>query len=389
VATVTAVLCAYVLKRFPRLSQTFVLEELLELQRLGQEIVVLAARGPGGPSPERASLLHAPLHYLPADVPESAAAPWVAEQLRSTGAEHVHAHFAGWASGVAQQAAADAGIGFSFTAHATDIYRDNVDEAALAARIEAARFVVTVTEANRQHLERLLDRHGRTGRVVRIYNGVDAARLRRVGQDGPHDGSGARGHSADRPQVLAVGRLVAKKGFDVLLDAAALLRQRGVDVRTTIVGDGPERPRLDWQVRSLGLADRVELRGALPHDDVLTLLRSSSVLAMPCVVADDGDRDALPTVILEAMALGTPVVSTRVSGVPEMLEDGHSGVLVEQRDPAGLAGALERLVRDPALSTSVADAAHAVVTERFDLTTNATALRSLLTDSALVGQAAR
>lgn len=378
-ATVPRVQCAYVLKRFPRLSQTFVLEEVLELERQGLDLAVLAARGPGGPVPARATRVTAPVEYLPADVPEDvdAAADWFAERIRSLGVGHVHAHFAGWASQVAAIAATHVGVGFSFTAHATDIYRDSVDESALAARIEAASFVVTVSEANRAHLGGLLERHGRHGRLVRIYNGVDAGRLR------------PRPAPPEPATVVAVGRLVEKKGFDVLVDALSLLRDDGVEAQATLVGDGPLRQSLEARVAAAGLGDRVHLVGARSHEEVVDLLGRSVVLAMPCVVAGDGDRDGLPTVILESMALGTPVVSTRVSGVPEMVDDGRSGLLVEQRDPVALAAALKDVLTDAALRQRLATAARDVVTERFDLATNVATLRDALSGSALVAREAR
>ena len=167
---------AYVLKRFPRLSQTFVLDELLELERQGVELVVLARRGSDEALVhDRVRELRAPVHHLsPAAEPQE-----VAARLREHAAQHVHAHFATWASDAAHRAAALAGLPFSFTAHATDLYRADVDREALARRASAARFVVTVTEDNRRWLEGLLAERHLPGRVVRLYNGVDLDRLER------------------------------------------------------------------------------------------------------------------------------------------------------------------------------------------------------------------
>lgn len=352
----------YVLKRFPRLSQTFVLEEMLELERRGVEIVVLAGRGSDEPVQHpRVALLRASVHVLAPD----AAPRDVAELLAAERVDHVHAHFATWAAEVARRASRIAGVPYSFTAHATDIYRQDIDEAALAERMHEARFVVTVTDHNREHLLRVVNRHGMSGRVVRLYNGVDVARLRR-------DDSLRRGDL-----VVGVGRLVEKKGFDDLVRAAELLRDAGRPLPVVLVGEGPERRRLEAMRDERRLARLVRLAGACDQESVLDLLRRAAVLVLPCVVTPDGDRDALPTVVLEAMAVGAPVVSTRVSGIPEMVEDGASGLLVEQRDPGGLAAAVRRVIDDPTLARTFADAAREHVERHFSLTDNVAGLERL------------
>lgn len=358
---------AYLLKRFPRLSQTFVLDELLELERQGVELVVLARRGSDEELVhDRVRDLRAPVHRLPDGADEHD----VARLLREWGAQHVHAHFATWAAETACRAAALAGVPFSVTAHATDLYRADVDREALARRASAARFVVTVTEDNRRWLEGLLAERHLPGRVVRLYNGVDLDRLERS--------------TAPRtPQlVVAVGRLVEKKGFDDLLTALATLRSEGAPVTAVLVGEGPLRDRLQERAATSGLQDALQLRGALRQEEVLDLVRRAAVFALPCVVAADGDRDALPTVLLEAMALGTPVVSTRVSGVPEMVDDGTSGLLVAERDPAALARALSAVLSEPDRSARLADAARERVEERFSLTRNVGVLRGLFEQAA-------
>ena len=353
---------AYVLKRFPRLSQTFVLDELLELERQGVEAVVVARRGSGEAlEHDRVRDLHAPVHQLsPTASPHEAA-----RLLHELGVDHVHAHFATWASEVAHVAAGSAGLPFSFTAHATDLYRDDVDVEALAQRVCAARFVVTVTDDNRGWLQRLLDERGLSGRVVRLYNGVDLARL-------PRD----RGRR--EPDLLvAVGRLVEKKGFTDLLTALELLRRDGHPLRLVLVGEGPLRDELVSRTNELGLTDVVTMTGAQRQDDVLALVRRATALVVPSVVAADGDRDALPTVVLEAMALGTPVVATRVSGIPEMVEHGRSGLLVEQHEPRALADAVLAVAQDQELALRFTDAARASVEERFTLSSNVAVLRQL------------
>jgi colanic acid/amylovoran biosynthesis glycosyltransferase len=354
----------YLLKRYPRLSQTFVLNEMLELERQGVEVVVIARDGSGEPMAHPAAKrLRAPVRYLRELEPDER--KWVetaAGLLRDLDVDHVHAHFATWAAEFAMRAAGAARRPYSFTAHATDIYRDSVDVPALVERMANASFVVTVSDANRRHLESLLAGAGRSGRVVRLYNGLDLERIR------PYQGE------RDPRTVVAVGRLIEKKGFADLVEATRLLAARGTDLRTVIVGDGPERERLEAQARAAGLGDRLQLVPALTQDDVLALIGSAAVFALPCVIGADGDRDGLPTVLLEAMAVGTPVVSTTVAGVPEMIDDGRGGLLVGQRDPEALAGALGRLLGSEELRARLAAGALTVMGERFSIRRNAAEL---------------
>lgn len=345
----------YLLKRFPRLSQTFILNELLELERQGVDVVVVARRGSGEAlTHERLAELRAPVRYLG----DAKTDRQMADVVSETGATHVHAHFATWAADAAMRINALTGIPYSFTAHARDIHHEGVDEAALVARISRAAFVVTVSDANRDHLAALLRAHGAEGRVIRLYNGMDLTSLRPASE------------GRDPGLVVSVGRLVEKKGFADLIEACRLLRDGGREVRCAIVGEGELRAELQEQIVGAGLADVVSLPGARPQRDTLATIASGAVLALPCVVAADGDRDGLPTVILEAMALGTPVVSTDLPGVPEMIVDGVSGRVVPQRDPARLAAALGDLLDAPGDRRRFAERALADVHTRFDLATN-------------------
>ena len=351
----------YVLKRFPRLSQTFVLHELIELERRGADVVVLAGRDGGEElSHPAVSRLRAPVTYVGAD--DVAAGGRVAAAVAEHGLTHLHAHFAGWAARVADAAAGGAGVPFSVTAHATDIYRADVDTGALAGLLARAAAVVTVTDGNVGVLRAMSpDAH-----VVRLYNGVDVTGI----PPGPL--------AADRTgEVLAVGRLVPKKGFDDLVRSVAALRAQGRDVRVTVLGDGPERAALTALADGLGVADLVALPGAADGEAVAAAMRRAAVLAVPCVVTPDGDRDALPTVVIEAMAHGLPVVATDVNGLPEMVLDGVSGVVVPQRDPAALAAALAGLLADAPRRDASAAAARVRAEELFDLRRNVAVLADL------------
>jgi glycosyltransferase involved in cell wall biosynthesis len=226
-----------------------------------------------------------------------------------------------------------------------------------------AAHVVTVSDFNIEYLTKHvgLDRH----RLVRIYNGLDLDRFA-CAPDGERP-----------PRVISVGRFVPKKGLDDLIRACALLRDAAVSFECTLVGGGVEEGRLRALVTQHALGEHVHIAGALPQRDVIELVRGAAVFAAPCIVADDGDRDGLPTVLLESMALGTPVVSTDVVGIPEIVRDGDTGLLVPERDPARLATALGRILRAPALQRSLAVNARALIERDFDGHRNAATLRSL------------
>jgi glycosyltransferase involved in cell wall biosynthesis len=348
----------YLLKRFPRLSQTFVLNELLELERQGVDVVIVA-RDPSDESVvnERVSELRAAVHYLPFGADHDAIAATVAAQTPS----HVHAHFATWGGATALAVHRRTGLPYSFTAHATDIYRAAVDGDALVERLAEAKAVVTVSEANRTHLEALLAAAGRSGNVRRIYNGIDLDVL----QLDPVE--------RQPGLVVSVGRLIEKKGFPDLVTAMA---QLDPTTRCVIAGDGPDRESLQGQIDDAGLTDRVRLVGAVSAAEALTLIAQATVFALPCVISADGDRDALPTVVLEAMALGTPAVSTDVNGVPDMLGEG-CGAVAPQHDPAALAAAIGQLLASPLRRAEIAAAARQRMTERFDIHRNVAELRGL------------
>lgn len=358
----------YLLKRFPRLSQTFVLNELLELERQGADVGVVARAGSDEPlSHQGMGSLRARVEYLPLPGGDEET---VAAVLRHAPA-HVHAHFATWGARAAHLAGTRTGVPYSFTAHARDIYGDHVDRAALVERIAGARFVVTVTEFNRRYLEQVMRDAGAAARIVRLYNGVDV------------DALAPRGVDRDPDLVVGVGRLIEKKGFADLVAAIDAVRLSRPGVRCTIVGDGPARAALEGQIVAAGLEAHVTLAGAMPAHEVAALVERAAVFALPCVVAADGDVDALPTVILEAMALGTPVVSTAISGIPEMVEHERSGLLVGERDPAELAIAIGRLLDDPAERACFGRAGREIALERFDLRRNVARLRELFADAAV------
>lgn len=386
----------YVLTVFPRLSETFVVNEITALERMGLPITVFSQKRPEGEGPSVPLETRAPrvvlgsrsLRTLGAALGDHgwllATRPrrylthlrwafgrgnrasrkkfWragrLARECERRGIDHLHAHFLSGNTRLARMAAGMAGVSYSVTAHAKDIYAAGLSQSKLRRRMMDAVFTVTVSEYNRDHLATLADPE----RIVVIRNGVDLDRIRfQSGTD--------RGR--ERCLVLAVGRLVPKKGFDVLVEAVAELRAQGLDrVEAWIVGEGPESEHLGSRITSHGLGDRVKLLGARPHAEVVELMGQAALLAVPSVVAADGDRDGMPTVIPEAMAAGLPVIASRTVGIPELVVDGGTGLLAEPGDPASLASAIRELRDDPERAAFLARAARAKIETDYDLRRN-------------------
>ena len=270
---------------------------------------------------------------------------------------HIHAHFAHRTTTVAWWAAHVLGLPFSFTGHAKDIYQaDQNPHGLLERKMRAAAFVVTCTDANRRHLHAISP----TTPVHVVYHGLNADFSRLVGD-------ASLPQRPDRLRVISVGRLVAKKGFDVLVDALALLTERGVEVTAAFAGEpGPEGDSIRERVATKGLTDRVQFLGTLTQAELFDEYRGSNVFALACRITDDGDRDGIPNVMMEAMAAQLPVVSTAVSGIPELVENDVNGLLVPPEDAGALADAIWRLSKDPALSQRLAAAGAETIAEHFD-----------------------
>ncbi len=377
----------YVLKRFPRLSETFILRELLELERLGAEVVVLALGRPDeGTVHAEYRRLRARVVYLE-DVPSlqtrrgesdpvsdewsraARAARRLAPQLGQAGVTHVHAHFATSAALIARELGVLLSLPYSLTAHAKDIFHESVSQSHIEMLVRDAAFVVTVSDYNVRHLRQLAPVAHETP-IHRIYNGIDAAAY-------PYALAGVT--SPER--VLAVGRLVEKKGFDVFVDAIGILRSRRPSLQATLIGTGRCEADLRDRVARRGLAHAITMPGALAQQQVRHAMQTHHVLAVPCVVAGDGDRDGLPTVITEAMASGLPVVATPVTGIPEIVRHDDTGLLVSEGDPDALADGLERLLSDCVLRTRVTTAARQLIEQDFDIHQNARQLADLFTAS--------
>jgi len=287
---------------------------------------------------------------------------------------HLHAHFAHGTTTVTWLASAITGLPFSFTGHAKDIYAPSLNPAGLLRRkLLAARFAVTCTEANVRHLGSIAPE----ATVHRVYHGLNADFSRLMG-----------GQAAPAPgpngtlRLLGVGRLVAKKGFDTVVDACGLLDARGVPFEAVIVGpDDDAGPALRARISELGLEGRIRLEGQMGQAELLEEYRRASAFCLPCRVLDNGDRDGIPNVLAEAMACGAPVVTTPISGIPEIVRDGVNGLFVRPDDPEGLAAAVLRLRENRALATRISEEAAATVQRELDGERLALTLQSLFREA--------
>jgi len=285
------------------------------------------------------------------NVPTAAA---FARRIQRTPAVAVHAHFGGEPASVARIISNLLTIPYTFSIHARDIF---VENRTLPDRMRCARAVAACTMAAARRARQMLPPEFHD-RIRVVSHGLNSIRDN-ICPPGNRDGS-----------VLMVARLVEKKGVPVLLHAMAALRETGAPP-CTIVGDGPERPAIERLIAELGLADSVRLAGGVENEHVPEYMARAGVLAVPSVVAHDGDSDGLPNVILEAAAAGLPVVASDVGGIAEFVADGETGLLVPPDDPAALAAAIRRLLGDIALCTRLAGAAQRKVVEEYDAERNA------------------
>ncbi|MCG6134287.1 MAG: glycosyltransferase [Nostoc sp. LLA-1] len=406
----------YVLKRYPRYSETFVVNEILAHEAAGLNIEIFALRPPcdthfqniisqvrapvtyikkpiqGRVSDSLNSLAPTAASYFWAELQEASKvipnfwsklavaggeqastvyqAAWLAREAQLKGITHLHAHFGTVATSVARLASHFTGIPYTFTAHAKDIFHESVEFADMQRKLEDAATVVTVSDYNLKYLQKT---YGVAAKhVKRIYNGLD---LRQLKYSSP----------ANRPPVIiSVGRLIEKKGLSVLIDACAILQEKNYDFRCQIVGTGTLETALRRQIQDLKLQSTVEIVGPRPQNEVFQLMQQAAVFAAPYVIGKDGNRDGLPTVLLEAMALGTPCVSTDVTGIPELVRDGETGFIVPQYDAeklampaAGFANALQQLLYDSTLRVDLALRARSLIESEFDIERNAGGLRGL------------
>ena len=390
-------LFAYLFERFPSFGQTFCYREVAELYRQGITPPIFSIRNPKDEPPQDwDTRIVRRVHYLPeeremleevqraskkrrlspaiiaaldewgrrTDFLRLYQAVYVGLRLQDLGIDHVHAHFAGMAARTAFWVAKFFAITFSFTAHANDIFAPRNFEIGLEKLIQTARLIITETDYSEKFLrERFPER---ADRIHRIYNGLNLAEF------------GHANFSFDPPLIVAIGRLIAKKGFANLIRACGLLVEHRISFRCEIFGEGPLENQLRAQIEELGLQERVQLLGAKPQHDLREHLARANVFVMPSVAEAEGGMDNLPTVIMEAMAAGLPVVSTRIGGIPEMVVENETGFLVQPEDAMALVGAIEKVTNDRSLGQRLGQAGHERAQKLFSIEKNARDLCALL-----------
>jgi colanic acid/amylovoran biosynthesis glycosyltransferase len=391
---------AYLFERFPSFGQTFCYREVAELARQGIAPPIFSIRNPKDEPPQDwDEHIVESVHYLPeeehllhdvrraskkgelaaeviaaldewgrrSDFLRLYQATYVGLRLRKIGIRHVHAHFAGMAARTAFWIGRFFPISFSFTAHANDIFAPRDFQIGLDKLVDAARLIVTETDyAERFLRERFSDS---ANRIQRIYNGLDLTPFKRAD------------FSSTPALIVAVGRLIAKKGFVDLLRACRLLMERGKSFRCEIIGEGPLEQELREGIARLDLQDCVELPGAKPQHEIREHLAGATAFVLPSVIDPDGGMDNLPTVIMEAMAAGLPVVSTSIGGIPEMVIQNESGFLVPPGDVAALAGAIEKLINDRSLARKLGQTGYERAQRLFSIERNVRELCALLPNS--------
>jgi colanic acid/amylovoran biosynthesis glycosyltransferase len=387
---------AYLFERFPSFSQTFCYREIVGLDRQDLRPPVFSIRQPKDEPPQDwDQRIVERVHYLPGeaelldevrraskkgkltkeiiaaldewgrrpDFLRLFQAVYVGARLQENGIRHVHAHFAGMAARTAFWIGEFFGIRFSFTAHANDIFAPRNFEVGLGKLVDAARVVVTESDYAAKFLrERFPDS---ADRIHRVYNGLDLSQFQCADFSNPVS------------SIVAVGRLIEKKGFADLIRACGLLANRGRRFRCEIIGEGPLEDELRAQIEEIGLRAHVMLAGPLPQQQIAKRLAAASVFALPCIVEKSGGMDNLPTVIMEAMAAGLPVVATPIGAVPEMVAQDETGILVPPHDPVKLAEAIERVIVDRALAQRLGEHGHQRAKELFSIDENVRALLAL------------
>jgi colanic acid/amylovoran biosynthesis glycosyltransferase len=388
---------AYLFERFPSFGQTFCYREVAELARQGVAPPIFSIRKPKDEPPQDwdARIIER-VHYLPGeeqllreihraskkgklpaeimgaldawgrrtDFLRLYQAVYVGLRLQEMGIRHVHAHFAGMAARTAFWIHKFFPITFSFTAHANDIFAPRDFEIGLDKLVDAARIIVTVTDYAARFLRERFP--NRADRIYRVYNGLNLSEF------------GCTDFSFTPPLIMAVGRLIAKKGFADLIRACGLLAERGKPFQCEIVGEGPLENELRAQIQQLDLKNRVALSGAKPQREVRQRFAAASVFVLPSVVDSAGGIDNLPTVIMEAMATALPVISTDIGGIPEMVVENETGFLVQAGDTGALARAIEKMIDDRQLAQRLGRGGYERAQNLFSIEKNVRDLSALI-----------
>ncbi|HEY8294251.1 MAG TPA: glycosyltransferase family 4 protein [Micrococcaceae bacterium] len=384
---------------YPRFSETFVVSEILAREAAGERIEIFSLRPSNDQRfhPELARV-QAPVTYI--DRPQKTVDLWdglrtaeaaglgaaisrcfsdlveappddavqavgLALELRRRNIRHLHAHFASVATTVARLASRLSGVPFSFTAHAVDIFHESVSLDDLRTKLEQAHHAVTISNFNVNYLRRRFP--AASGRLHLVRNGLELSRFE-YRDPRPVNGT---------VRVVGIGRLVEKKGFRDLLLAARTLQSRGIPVDLDIAGTGILAEELQEAIDRLELSGHTRLLGPKTQDQVKELLRSADVFAAPSIVGPDGNADGMPTVLLEAMALGVPCIGTAVTGIPEVLRNRRTGILVRPGSPEALAEAICEISGRHVNRVAMARSARSLMEREYDSRRQAEELRAL------------
>ncbi|MFQ5628508.1 MAG: glycosyltransferase [bacterium] len=419
---------AYIIKGYPRLSEAFISNEIYLLEKLGLNLqLFVVKKEKEAKSHAVVDKIRAPINYLPkltsltasnffawlwdnlpkftrvhwrllkqrpwpyirtllrassycfvhrtrrfsmpkkAYIKEFLQAGYIAQEVLRLGTvRHLHAHFCHGSTTIAMFAGELAGLPFSFTAHAKDIYQPRLNPGTLLQKkIHRSSFVATCTGANHTYLQNI----SLNGTPIHtVYHGLDTEKFQAAFER----------NGTLEPQILSVGRFVEKKGFPFLLKACRILKGKGLRFSCVMIGEpGDQSETISKMIAELKLQDEITLHGAMTHPELIEMYRTSDLFVLPCIVASDGDRDGIPNVLAEAMAMSLPVVSTQVSGIPELVTDGEDGILVSQKDENALAAVLEKLIKQNALRKQLGQAARAKICRIFDAEKNTVRMKAL------------
>jgi len=399
----------YLLKTYPKVSETFILNEILELENQGLDLHIFSLRNPSDEkfhpdvakvkaqvtyipsilpkltSEDFASLLQAQVELIAQDkerywqmmnfydnrpeekrLNEFLQAGYLILELQRLKIAHLHAHFANIPTAVAEIVQQFSGISYSITAHAKDIYLSKSE--VLNRRITKADFVLTCTQYNQKFLQAI----SQSTPIHLSYHGLDLTRFQPVVVEAQNQ----------EPLILSVGRFCEKKGFPYLLQACQILKQKGYKFRCCIVGYGPLQGEIERIIEELQLDDIVSLAGKMTQDELVKLYRQADMFVLPCLITEDGDRDGIPNVLLEAMAMNVPVISTNISGITELINHQTNGLLVPSKDSHALAKEIAELIERPQLIQQLKEAGRATILRQFSLDKNIKQVKNLLLTSA-------
>jgi glycosyltransferase involved in cell wall biosynthesis len=409
----------YLLRSYPRLSQTFILNEILALEKIGVSIQIFALTNPREKVIQmQVDQVQAPVHYLDGDtqprplrtmLKENARVAWrhfqgyirslvyiasnkgidkgyaassrwecflqavhlvylfsLNERRTGKKIDHLHAHFAHDPALIAYLVYCMAGVPFSFTAHARDLYQ--VQEKVLTDRIGPATAVITCCGSNLQYLNQIAP--SQKSKFSLIYHGVNLKDFQPVSNPGA-------GSPQNVPLILSVGRLVEKKGFQELLEALFIVKKTGEPFQCAIYGSGPLADQLEAWIDEHDMTGDVLLMGDRTQQELISIYQTATLFALTPVQTEDGDRDGIPNVLVEAMAVGLPVITTRVAGIPELVENNQNGLIYQPHDVEGISSGIVDLLRDAEKRRQFSDAASKKVKEQFDVVQAAQRLKTL------------